>query len=417
MTSQRDAILFVEASTTGAGARANELANARGLYVVLLTRDSGQYGQEILFPANEIIVCETNDAAEVLDAAIHCGQRFRIVAITTTADMYVPQAAMAARRFKLPGLSYAAARRVRNKRRMRMALAKCVPEYSLPFVLARSRDQAISGANLIGYPLVIKPQEENDGVGVRLVHDRRQLENDLGTELEWSRNSADQIVPAGILLEAYCDAPEFSVETIQNPGGRRQIMGVTFKETIGGERNHFVEICHSFPYRGREATLAAAATERVLSALKIDHGAVHTECRVSGEDVRIMEINPRLAGGKIGSHLIEMATGCSAVSAVLDAALGKNTPWCPVHDGGAAIHFVFAQSPGIFRGIGNPAELLAMHGIAAVSPIAKPGARVGLPCSNRDRVAEILSTGPTASEAYANARAAFERVELSIDSI
>ena len=60
-----------------------------------------------------------------------------------------------------------------------------------------------------------------------------------------------------------------------------------------------------------------------LAVLEIDHGAIHTECRVNGDDVTIMEVNPRLAGGKIGSHLVEMATGCSAVRAMLDAALGK----------------------------------------------------------------------------------------------
>jgi biotin carboxylase len=296
---------------------------------------------------------------------------------------------------------------------MRIALAKCAPQYSLPFFLARSREEAVSAAARIAYPLVVKPQEENDGLGVRLVHDCDQLQDYLGTALESSRNTAGQIVAAGVLLEAYYTGPEFSVETIQSPGGPCQIMGVTVKETIGSERNHFIEICHSFPHRGREAVLAAAATRRVLAALRIDHGAVHTECRVNGEDVRIMEINPRLAGGKIGSHLIEMATGCSAVN----AALGKNAEWRPVRDGGAAIHFVFAKSAGIFRGIGNQAEVIAMPGIRAVSLIVEPGARIDLPCSNRDRVAEILSTGRSASEAYANAKAAFECVRLSIDPI
>jgi hypothetical protein len=87
MDSQLPAIIFIEASTTGAGARANELARARGLYVVLLTRDRGRYGHDILSLADEIILCETNDASEVANVVVRCSQRFQVAAVTTTADL------------------------------------------------------------------------------------------------------------------------------------------------------------------------------------------------------------------------------------------------------------------------------------------------------------------------------------------
>ncbi|WP_027555931.1 ATP-grasp domain-containing protein [Bradyrhizobium sp. Cp5.3] len=409
-------IIFVEASTTGAGACANELAHADGLHVALLTREPGRYGPEILSSVDMTLVCDTNDPFEVLNAVRDQSRSLDVAAVTTTADMYVPQAALAASLLNLPGLSYEAALSVRNKHRMRSALAEHAPEYNLPSVLAKSREDAIYGAARLGFPLVIKPQEENDGFGVRLINNQRQLEEYLEISLAWLRNGAEQEMPAGVLLEAYCSGPEFSVETIQYPGGGCQVIGVTTKEMVGLDRNYFVEAAHSFPYMGREAAVAMAATRRALAALNIDHGAAHTECRVCGTDVRIMEINPRLAGGKIGSHLIEMATGCSAVRAVLDAALGENIDWLPVRNRGAAIHFVFADTPGIFRGIENAAELLRMPGITRVSPIAKPGEHVCPPSSNRDYVAEILSAGRTATEARDRAKAAFTRIRLHIDS-
>lgn len=176
-------------------------------------------------------------------------------------------------------------------------------------------------------------------------------------------------------MEAYVSGTEFSVETIQSRDGPCQVMGVTTKEMTGLERNHFIEAGHCFPYIGSEAAMVAAATCRVLDALNIDHGAVHTECRVDAEDLRIMEINPRLAGGKIGSHLIEMATGRSAVQAVLDAALGKRVEWRPVVNKGAAIHFIWVERPDIFRGIKNADELLAMPGIVSVASYGSTGLR------------------------------------------
>ncbi|KRR17586.1 pyridoxal-phosphate dependent enzyme [Bradyrhizobium lablabi] len=411
------AIIFVEASTTGAGACANQLARADGLHIVLLTREPGRYGPEILSFVDKILVCDTNNPIEVSNTARQQSQSFDVAAVTTTADMYVPQAALAARLLNLPGLSYEAALSARNKHRMRIALAEHAAEYNVPFFLAQSRDDAICGAAQLGFPLVIKPQEENDGYGVRRINNQRELEEYIEIALAWSRNAADQLMPRGVLLEAYCSGTEFSVETIQYPGGRCQIIGVASKEMVGIDRNHFIEAGHSFPYLGAEAMAAIAATRRALAALNIDHGAAHTECRVSGNETRVIEINPRLAGGKIGSHLIEMATGRSAVRAVLDAALGKNPSWAPMRNSGAAIHFLFADVPGIFRGIENVGELLRMPGITTVSPIAKPGEYVHPPSSNRDYVAEILSIGRTATEAHDRVIAAFQRTRLHIDSI
>lgn len=271
------AIIFVEASTTGAGACANQLAHAEGLHVVLLTREPGRYGPEILTFVDNTLVCDTNNPFEVLSTVRQQSRSLDVAAVTTTADMYVPQAALAARLLNLPGLSYEAALSARNKHRMRIALAEHAPEYNLPFFLAESRDDAICGAARLGFPLVIKPQEENDGCGVRLINNQRQLEEYLAIALAWTRNAADQLMPRGVLLEAYCSGTEFSVETIQYPGGRCQVIGVTTKQMVGIDRNHFIEAGHSFPYLGAEATAAIVATRRALAALNIDHGAAHTE--------------------------------------------------------------------------------------------------------------------------------------------
>ncbi|ARS66196.1 ATP-grasp domain-containing protein [Sinorhizobium meliloti] len=408
-------IIFVEASTTGAGSRAQQLAHAEGLNVTLLTRDRGRYGADVLSSADNIFFCDTNKHAEVVRSVRQRGLNSSIAAVTTTADMYVPQAALAAQEMSLPGLRYEAALRARNKHLMRLVLAERAPEHNVPFSLALNPDEAVAAAQQLKYPLVVKPQEENDGVGVRLIHNESQLTDYMATARSFTRNSAGQGSPPGILMEAYIAGTEFSVETIQFCAGPCQVIGVTTKEMTGLKRNHFIEAGHSFPYVGPEAAALAAATCRVLNALDICHGAVHTECRVDGEDIRIMEINPRLAGGKIGSHLIEMATGLSAVQAVLDAALGKTLEWRCAESKGAAIHFIWTERPGVFRGIKNTAQLLAMPGIVSVAPIAKFGAHVRPPTSNGDHVAEILAVGQTATTANARAKAAHASARLILD--
>lgn len=82
---------------------------------------------------------------------------------------------------------------------------------------------------------------------------------------------------------------------------------------------------------------------------------------------------------------------------------------------GAAIHFIWVERPGIFRGIKNASELLAMRGIVSVAPIVMPGAKVQSPASNGDHVAEILTVGRTAAEACANVKAAHSKARLMIE--
>jgi biotin carboxylase len=413
----RRVIIFIEASTTGAGQLALIAARKAGFHSVLFSRCVNQYNQSILSAANDVVACETNNVAAICKAIEQRNNKWKTTAVTTTADMYVPQAAFVADRLGLFGLRTRGALAARNKYLMRCILAKRAPHYSVPFFLVHNLNQALEAAQDLGYPLIVKPQKENDGVSVRLVHDAEQLQDYFQENLNIQYNSAGQKIPHGLLMEAYAHGREYSVETIHFPGRDCQIIGVTNKEMIGLERNCFIESGHSFPIKGNEADMVASATLQVLAVLGLEHGAAHTECRVNGDKVKVMEVNPRLAGGKIGSHLIKMATGSSAVDAVVDAALGREKTWRVLQEKGAAISFLWADMPGIFQGISNLTSLQAMPGIRSVSLLVEPGKKVQLPLSNSDSIAEILADGPNAAQALNNAMAAARMACLLIDPV
>lgn len=378
----------------------------------MLARDPSSYAADLLAEVDDVVACDTNSAQIVAQIAKAHTEDRPVVAVTTTADMHVPQAAFAARALGLPGLRYEAALQTRNKHKMRVALDEHAPEYNTRFALVMAEDEIDAAQAQLGFPLIAKPQEENDGLGVSLIRSTPELNDHVSQALGRTHNSAGQTVPPGVLLEAFIDWPEFSVETIQYPGGPCQVIGVTSKQVIGQERGHFVEAGHVFPYLGPEADVAAKAVVRVLKALGLDHGAVHTECRVNGREVAIMEINPRLAGGKIGSHLIEMSTGVSAVKAVVDAALGLRKRWTPMRQDAAAIQFVWARRAGVFQGIRNADHLLGLSGIVSVSALIAPGTVVGPPEKNGDNIAEILAVGEDFETAQANALRAFAEIDV-----
>jgi cysteine synthase A len=407
-------IAFVETSTTGAGEVSHRISHQKGYEVTLLTRKPRTYSEEILRHVDRVVPCETNDAHEVLKALEQLARASRLDGVTTTADMYVPQAAFAAERLGLPGMPYEAALCARNKYRMRERLQLACPEHNAAFARVTSVDEALREAERIGYPLISKPQDENDGLDVRLIHGPEELKAHLSSRPERATNTAGQPKAPGVLLEEYLVGAEFSVETLQSKGQPRQVMGVVGKVLTGLERGCFVECGDRFPYLGPETEPLVRAVHRILDGLGVDCGVVHTECRIQDGRVKVMEVNPRLAGEKLGSHLIELASGQSAVEALVEIALGENVRWAPPRAAGAAMYNPFADRVGTFTGLRNRDEVLKMPGVVGVWVRIEPGTRVQPPESNGDLLADVIATGRDCDEAYARAREAGLRAHFEI---
>ena len=109
---------------------------------------------------------------------------------------------------------------------------------------------------------------------------------------------------------------------------------------------HFIETGHLEP-----APLTDAQREAIqkavfagLDALKVENGASHTEFKLEGESVRIIEIGARMGGDCIGSDLVELSTGYDFVRMVIDVAAGREPSFEKVREPKTAyIHFIFTK--------------------------------------------------------------------------
>ncbi|MEI9997642.1 MAG: ATP-grasp domain-containing protein [Rhizomicrobium sp.] len=406
---------FVEASITGAGRLAIEFAKAAGHQVTFLSRDPGSYDRYIPNLGDRVVVVETNDPARLtaLVARLHRENPFH--GITTTADFHVPQAAAAAQRLGLPGLTFEGAMNARNKYRMRELLQRRHPHLN-PRYLRVIAEEDVSRALLeVGVPCVAKPLNNNNGNCVKRIETESQLRDYWTWSTSWTTNSAKQKLEDGFLVEALILGMEVSVETVQPYRGGRQLIGVTGKTLTGVERGHFVEAAHCFPFEAADVGLIYAGVSDCLDALDVTCGVIHTECRIAPSGVKIIEVNPRLAGGKIGSHLVEIATGNNPVQHVIDIALGEAAPWTPKFAKGAAIRYLSAPRAGRFLGLENEAELRTLAGVTDVFILKEPGEAVTLPEANEDRLVSIVAEGADAQVALQRVDDAAARARLRID--
>lgn len=405
---------FVEASITGAGHYAIEVAKAAGHEVTFISRDPQAYARCIPVLGDRIVVTETNDHVELAKVVAQVHAQTPFDGITTTADFHVPQAAAAAQALGLPGLTFHGAMNARNKYLMRERLRQREPRLNPAYARVISEQDIAAAVTSVGFPCIAKPLNNNNGNSVRLVESEAELRDYWAWSKSWTTNSSKQKLEDGFLVEALIAGIEVSVETTQALNGTRQLIGVTGKTLAGIERGHFVEAAHCFPLDGTDVDLIFSEVSSALDALEVTCGVIHTECRITPIGIKIIEVNPRLAGGKIGSHLVKLATGANPLQHVIDIAFGRNVMWTRTFSRGAAIRYLWADCDGGFAGLENQDELLSFPGVVEVLVLKDSGEPVGPPKANEDRLAAIIAEGPTATSALQRANAAAERARLKV---
>jgi biotin carboxylase len=395
-------IVFVEMSGTGAGEQCLLYSAERGYRTTLLTRSPDR--DDLPDVPVDVVGCETNDAAAVVACVEGLDRRHRVGGVTTTHDLYTPQAAAAAEALGLPGIRYDAVVGVRDKHRMRMTLEQHCPRLNPPFRHVRSLDEALAVADEWGFPFVAKPLDANDSWGVELVESRDALIAYMDATERWEFDP-EQELASGVLLEGLLQGSEHTIDTIQHKGGPLQLMCSTGKEMPPGR--FFAEANCFLPVEPELSELLFREVATALEALEIDCGAVHSECRVHDGEVKILEVNPRLGGDMLGSHMIEAAYGASPIEQVVEIALGHDARWRPTRAQGACLYGITVPSSGIFGGVRNLDEILRQEGVIGARVYASPGTECRFPPrSNGDFVGRVVALGPTAEVALERARRA-----------
>lgn len=397
-----DLFVLVESNTTGSGrlfcARARELA----LRPVLLVADPGKYPY-IESDEIEHQVLDTGDLAALGQAcAALDGQ---IVAVTSSSEYFVATAAELAGSLGLPHPDPAAVRACRDKASQRRAL-RAAGLAGPDFASATHPDAAAEAAQRIGLPVVIKPTAGSGSIGVRRCADAGQV-----------RAAADAILrgtlaglPAQrtVLVEQYLDGPEFSVETLDE-----QVVGVTAKHL--GSEPYFVEIGHDFPAPitdERRLSIGEAALS-ALRALGLGWGPAHVELRLTSAGPRIVEVNPRLAGGMI-PRMVEAATGIDLIGHAVARAAGRDEPVLPTRAAAASIRFLVAASSGWLAAVSGLDAARQQPGVIEVALTGQLGQDVVLRHSFQDRLGYVIASGEDGQVAARAADQALALLQASI---
>lgn len=259
-----------------------------------------------------------SDESAVREKLIKLSEHHQVRAVLAFDDSWVRLAAQAETWLGLKDASSAeAVLRCLNKYELRKALAEH-PLLAVPHRHIETVDVLSDAIEEIGLPCVVKPVDSSNSRMVHFCDAKSAAVAAALRVLEWSAQNSG--TPRA-LIEAYLEGPEFSVESYTR-GGETTVMAVC--EKVLGPLPYFVEIGHYLPTRqpGEVEQSIAQAAKTALSVLGIDNLVTHTEVRLTAAGPKVIEINPRPAGGRL-REFIQILTGYDLHEVLIQVGLGQ----------------------------------------------------------------------------------------------
>jgi len=407
-------LLMIESWVGASGNLLPPLLKARGHSYTFVTRKLGHYGEPDVQPphpviahADEVLVTETNDPAALIEFL----RPYSFDGVITVCDYYIDTVREVAKAFSLPCPFPDTVELVRNKYRMRESLDQAKLANPL-YRITRSWEETKAAAEEIGYPLVAKPVDLASSAFVNLIRNPDELHTAYKALDAFSLNFRDQERDRRILLEAFMQGTEVSVESVCYDG-YIHTLGITDKSVTGTP--YFIENGHMFPAKVDEQTAQEVRqfVEQALHAVGFDHGIAHTEVMLTANGPRIVEINPRTAGNYI-VELVKHVTGLDLLEVFVDLALGQK-PLLKQQDQGAAsaaIAFLVPPHEGIIAQMEGIETLASDPRIVRFQFVDGNNRFVNKPIDNACYLGHVVACDPEGQEAGSYAETALSRVRL-----
>jgi biotin carboxylase len=349
-------LVFVQ--TTRPGIQALAAAKRLGYRSTLLTSAKFDW---LLNDADRAAASEQADAvvriddtqspdavAAALEALLREGP---VDGVLSTFHLCALPAAVAAGRLGLRATSAAGMLAARDKNRTR----DIMDEHGIPTVrhrLVRSRDEALDALRHVGYPAIIKPIIGSGKMMTRIVRDDAETiahMDSIDAQHDALREAFKDEIPYEFAVEELAQGPLYSMELGSDAFGGWAPYMIVRRKT--GKHNPVLEMGSTVPsgLTPEQYDEAAAYCIRIVEALGLTLGIFHVEFIQTSDGPRLVEVNPRVAGGAI-PDLIRTATGFELFEELVRIHAGEPVREKRLHCNSAASHtFVAVMEDGTVR--------------------------------------------------------------------
>lgn len=327
-------------------------------------------------------------------------------------DIRLKVAAFLAARLGLHYLNEPAAKLLRDKyevRRMLQSQGLAQPD----FRLATDTESIKAAVRDLGLPVLIKPADGYGSQNIVVLRTEQDLLPAVSPLEIMLPSRADYglgvMANDRLLVERYMQGTLIGCDVFTDRG-RHHLLGVNEKVMFAPP---------SFAIRGSSFTPARpehAALEQTLAgwldAVGFDCGATHIEVMLTAEGPRLVEINPRLVGAKIGRQ-VSLALGRSIYRDLIDLHLGRWTPPDRTRGQVATTRWFVAPQVGFLAATELPSWRNDPR-IKLIDILKQPGEAVTPPFENAHRLGYVIVCADSSAESAALAERLVEETVVRI---
>ncbi|MFE7077348.1 ATP-grasp domain-containing protein [Streptomyces sp. NPDC057620] len=335
--------------------------------------------------------------------------------VLTYMEHHVQTAAVLARQLGLRGSSPQSMAACRDKAVSRRLMA----EHQVPSarsVQASTPESAAAFADLMGYPVIVKPRSMAGSAGVIRADSAAAVREAFDEADRASVMGLHHYGAAGVLVEEYLDGPEISVETAVLGPDRVRILAVTRKlpppPGTTQEYGHLVD--------ARDPLLSDPGLIQVIEGAVAAHGitlgVLCIEVKLTPDaGPRIVEVNGRL-GGDLLPSLVRRAMGIELAQVAADLATGVVPRLRPVLQRAAAIEFAYPRISGTLQHLSARPGFEQLPGLERLVLTHTPGAHVSAPphATLADRLAHWVVLGSSADDCRTRLTQAADLLDVQI---
>ncbi|WP_454782816.1 ATP-grasp domain-containing protein [Legionella sp. WA2022007384] len=397
----RRSILFVNVSDEHNLVKI-EAAKKLGVKVFLVAPNLPDWAKDII---DKFIQADTTNFGETISVLKEEYKETPFDGVITILDKSVELVAAIAEEFKLPGSSLTAATTVKHKYKMREALRRSgVPHPKFQFV--KTFQDLQNAANNIGFPLIFKPVAASTSVAVFKLNTQAELE-DAFTLMSTCERVSYWLYTDEYIAEEFMKGQEVSVEGIINQS-KIHFAGITKKFV---EKPGFTEWMHCFPYETDMCSAIYNVVEQAIDAVGINNCAFHVEVILTKEGPKIVEVNSRMAGGFVSSHLVPLASGIDLAKASIQTALGEAIELKATKNKFACERNLFATKNGIVMDWKHTEEMSNQPGVRDFKLLRQVNEFVKVPPQGYDNLlCAVITEGDTFQMAIDLADVALKRI-------
>jgi biotin carboxylase len=405
-----ETIVFLESQKSGTSRDAILAAEEMGYFNVLITNKKKHLkAREDFNEVHEMIYIEDlldkDTIVKELETLKTKGKEVK--AVVSFIDPYISLAAELTSHFGLVTLSVEAFYTIEDKWRFR---EKLKDNEATPFFSACSLEDA--QAEIIKYqnllPLIIKSPRSSGSKDVLLVETAQDF-------IKAIRYFQRRKLSSHVVIEEYLKGPQYLVEVVVN---RSEVSIIAIIDQEVSSLSRFIITGYEYPTQlsfQEQATLTNIV-KKIISDLGLKNGTCHLELRLVNGKWKLIEINPRMAGGVMNRLILE-ATGINLVKETIKLYLGKEPSLLPTFTKHVFAQFVTVNSTGRLLKVTGKEKAKNFDCIKEVFIKPHKGSILTPPLSMGNRYAFVLASSEVPNQAKEMAKLAAKEIRFYLEPL